>query len=247
MWFYLLLGIFFIFMGLSVHVFKWYFLISGYNTMPKEKKANVDTAGLGRLMGIFGYFNGGVSLIMALVMALGFRPVHTPFIVLFVLSTIFLLVRAQRYDGNIYDKDGKIRKGAWKEFIIAGVIGVVVLVFVGVLLFFSSRSTEVGILEEGVEIKGMYGDMFEWESIRSVELIEELPNIEMRTNGSALGSKLKGHFITTELGSVRLFVDASMSPFVLLDTDEGIVIFNVEDVRETEEIFREIVDKRGLV
>lgn len=247
MWFYLLLGIFFIFMGLSVHVFKWYFLISGYNTMPKEKKANVDTVGLGRLMGIFGYFNGGVSLIMALVMALGFRPVHTPFIVLFVLSTIFLLIRAQRYDGNIYDKDGKIRKGAWKEFIIAGVIGVVVLVFVGVLLFFSSRSTEVSILEEGVEIKGMYGDMFEWESIRSVELIEELPNIEMRTNGSALGSKLKGHFRTTDLGSVRLFVDTSMSPFVLLDTDEGIVIFNVEDVRETEEIFREIVDKRGLV
>jgi hypothetical protein len=38
MWFYLLIGIFLIFMGLSVHVFKWYFLISGYNTMPKEKR-----------------------------------------------------------------------------------------------------------------------------------------------------------------------------------------------------------------
>lgn len=38
----LLVGGAFIFMGLSVHIFKWYFLIAGYNTMPKEQKANVD-------------------------------------------------------------------------------------------------------------------------------------------------------------------------------------------------------------
>lgn len=245
MWFYLLIGIFLIFMGLSVHVFKWYFLISGYNTMSKEKKVNVDTAGLGRLMGIFGYFNGGVSLIMALVMALGFRPVHTPAIVLFVLSTIFLLIKAQKYDGNIYDKDGKLRKGAGKEFIIPGVIGFVTLVFVGVLLFFSSQSTKVAVLEEGLEIQGMYGDVYTWESISNVELIEELPTIELRTNGSALGSKLKGHFRTTEMGSVKLFVDASKPPFILLETDEGTIIFNMEDERATEDIFKEIVDKRG--
>lgn len=54
------MGVFFIAMGLAVHVFKWYFLISGYNTMPKEKKANVNTEGLGRLMGIYSYVNGGV-------------------------------------------------------------------------------------------------------------------------------------------------------------------------------------------
>lgn len=244
MWFYMLLGIFFIFMGLSVHVFKWYFLISGYNTMPKEKKANVDTAGLGRLMGIFGYFNGGVSLIMALVMALGFRPVHTPAIVLFVLSTIFLLIKAQKYDGNIYDKDGKLRKGAGKEFIIPGVIGFVTLVFVGVLLFFSSQSTKVTVLEKGLEIQGMYGDVYKWGSIRNVELIEELPTIELRTNGSALGSNLKGHFRTTEMGSVKLFVDASKPPFILLETNERNIIFNLEDERATEEIFKEIIDKR---
>ena len=244
MWFYLLIGIFLIFMGLSVHVFKWYFLISGYNTMSKEKKANVDTAGLGRLMGIFGYFNGGVSLIMALVMALGFRPVHTPAIVLFVLSTILLLIKAQKYDGNIYDQDGKLRKGAGKEFIIPAVIGVVTLVFVGVLLFFSSQSTKVTVLEEGLEIQGMYGDLYTWESISNVELIEELPTIELRTNGSALGSKLKGHFRTTEMGSVKLFVDTDKPPYILLETDEGNIIFNLDDERATEEIFKEIIDKR---
>lgn len=38
MWFYLGLGVFFIGLGLGVHVYKWYFLISGYNTMSKEKR-----------------------------------------------------------------------------------------------------------------------------------------------------------------------------------------------------------------
>ena len=126
-----------------------------------------------------------------------------------------------------------------KSFIIPGVIGVVSFIFVGVLLFFSSQPTEVNVLEESVEIKGMYGDVYTWESISNVELIKELPTIELRTNGSALGSKLKGHFRTTEYGSVKLFVDADKSPFIFLETDKGIVIFNLE----TEEMFEAIIDK----
>ena len=73
MWFYIIIGIFFILLGLAVHIFKWYFLISGYNTMSKEKKANVDTEGLGRLMGIYSYVNGGVFIVMGVLQALGIK------------------------------------------------------------------------------------------------------------------------------------------------------------------------------
>jgi len=62
MWFFIIMGVFLIVMGLTIHVFKWYFLISGYNTMPEEKKANVDVKGLGRLIGIYFYVNGAVSI-----------------------------------------------------------------------------------------------------------------------------------------------------------------------------------------
>lgn len=38
MWlFYVIIGAFFIFLGLAIHVFKWYFLIPRYNTMPEVK------------------------------------------------------------------------------------------------------------------------------------------------------------------------------------------------------------------
>ena len=104
-------------------------------------------------------------------------------------------------------------------------------------MFFSSQSTKVTFLDEGIQIHGMYGDVYTWESIEAVELMEELPTIEMRTNGSALGSNLKGHFRTRELGSVKLFVNTQKPPFIYLETDDGITIFNIKNADETQEIF----------
>lgn len=87
----------------------------------------------------------------------------------------------------------------------------------------------------------MYGEAYTWQSIENVSLKEELPTIEVRTNGSALGSKLKGHFRTKELGSVKLLVNTKNPPFIYIETDDGVTIFNMNDRDETQEIFREIL------
>lgn len=244
MWFYIMIGVFFILIGLAVHVFKWYFLISGYNTMSKEKKANVDTEGLGRLMGIYFYVNGGVFIIMGVLHAWGLKPSMTPAIVFFSISTVYLLIKAQKYDGNIYDENGKLRKGAYKQLALPVGVIVIIIIFAAVLMFFSSQPTKVTFLDVGIQIHGMYGEVYTWDSIEAVELIEELPTIEMRTNGSALGSNLKGHFRTRELGSVKLFVNIQKPPFIYLETDDGITIFNVNNTDETQEIFKEILRQR---
>lgn len=241
MWIYFLIGGFFIAIGLAVHVFKWYFLIAGYNTMSKEKKANVDTEGIGRLMGIYSYINAGIFIVMGVLYAFGLKPGMTPAIVLFSISTIYMLIKAQKYDGNIYGKDGKLREGAWKQFALPVGIVVVTLIFVAVLMFFSSQSTKVTYFEEGIQIHGMYGDVYTWESIDAAKLIKELPTIERRTNGSALGSNLKGHFRTRELGSVKLFVNTNNPPFIYLETDGRFIIFNMKNAEETQETFREIM------
>lgn len=243
MWIFIIIGLLFIFTGIAIHVFKWYFLISGYNTMSKEKKVKVDTKGLGRLMGIYSYFNGGIFIIMGILHALNLKPALTPAIVLFGISTVYLLIRAQKYDGNIYDENGKLRKGAGKQFILPVGITVATLIFVVFLMFFSSQSTKVTFLEEGLKIHGMYGDVYNWDSIEDIELIEKLPTIQLRTNGSAVGSSLKGHFKTKELGSVKLFVNAKIPPFIMFSTDNRVIIFNMENDDETREIFKEIANQ----
>lgn len=244
MWFYFILGAFFIAIGLAVHIFKWYFLIAGYNTMSKEKKANVDTKGLGRLMGIYSYVNGGIFIAIGVLHALGLKPGLPPSMVFLIVSTIYLLIKAQKYDGNIYDENGKLRKGAGKQLVLPIGITIVTVAFVAVLMFFSSQATKVTMLEEGIQIHGIYGDVYAWESIKDVKLMEDLPAIERRTNGSALGSILKGHFRTTEFGSVKLFVNAQKPPFIYLQTDEGITIFNLQEAAATKAIYQEILRQK---
>jgi TRAP-type C4-dicarboxylate transport system permease small subunit len=243
MWFYLIIGAFFIAIGLAVHVFKWHFLIAGYNTMSKEKKANVDTEGLGRLMGVYSYVNGGVLIVMGALQAFGLKPFLTPVILIFGISTVYLLIRAQKYDGNIYDKSGKLLEGAWRQFVLPVGTVIVTLIFVAILMLFSSQETKVTFLEEGLQIHGMYGEIYNWESIETARLMEEMPTIEMRINGSALGSNLKGHFRTTELGSVKLFVNTQKSLFIYFETNDRTIIFNMKNDDETKEVFVELSSK----
>lgn len=243
MWFYFGLGIFLIGIGLAVHVYKWYFLISGYNTMPREKKANVDTVSLGRMMGIYSYVNGGILIVMGMLHALGLNPSPIPVIVIFSVSTVYLLIKSQKYDGNLYDENGKLRPGARKQLKKPAGIAIASLILVAGLLFFSAQPTEATILEEGLQIHGMYGDVYDWDSIESVKLMEKLPTIELRTNGSAVGSHLKGHFRTKELGSVKLFVDADKPPFVYLEAKGRVIIFNLETGEDTREVFDQILKR----
>ncbi len=241
MWYYLVTGLFFVAIGLAVHVAKWYFLIAGYNTMPREKKANVNTKALGRLMGVYSYVNGAVFMGMGILYALGLKPGMTPAMVFFGVTTVYLLIKAQKYDGNIFDENGKLRKGARKQLALPIGIVAVTLAFVAVLLFFFSQVTQVTFLEEGLQIHGMYGEVYAWDSIEEVVLMEELPSIVMRANGSALGANLKGHFRTEECGSVKLFVNTEKPPFIYLYTIERISIFNMGTPEQTEATFDEIL------
>jgi len=241
-WSFLLAGTF-IFLGLGVHVFKWYFLISGYNTMSKEKKKKVDTEGLGKLIGYYSYFNGAIFLLLGILQALDVNT-GLGFIIAVVfvgISTVYLMIKAPKYDGNLFDEKGKLREGAWKQAAIPLIITGLALVLVVVLMIYSVQPLKITFLEEGLQIHGMYGQIYSWESIEELELRETLPNIELRTNGSAVGSHLKGHFRTTEYGAVKLFVNKQVKTFVYLKSNGKLVIFNLAERAETEAVYEEIV------
>lgn len=233
MWFYIILGAFFIAIGLAIHIFKCYFLISGYNTMSKEKKQKVDTEKLGRLMGIYSYINGGALVFVGILAGFGIKSAQLPYLILFIASTTYLLIKAQSYDGNIFDENGKLIKGAGKSLVLPIGIITVVVIFVGGLMMFSVQPTKISIFQDYIQIHGMYGEEYQWNTIEKVSIIEELPEIEMRTNGSALGSNLKGYFRTKDKKIVKLFVNTSKPPYIFMETKYGIIIFNLKDKENT--------------
>ncbi len=49
--------------------------------------------------------------------------------------------------------------------------------------------------------------------------------------------------MTKELGSVKLFVNTQKPPFIYLEADDGVIIFNMRNEDETQEIFGEILRK----
>lgn len=243
MWIYFIIAFVFIMIGIAIHVFKWNFLIAGYNTMSKEQQEKVNIKGLGRLLGIYSYANGIVFLLMGILYAMDIKIGITAAILFLGISTVYLLMKAQKYDGNLNDKDGKPSKGAGKQLaIIISIIGVTFLA-VAILMIFSSQSTKVSFLDDGLQIHGMYGETYSWESIDEIKLLETLPNIETRTNGSALGDHLKGNFRTTEFGSVKLFVNEKEKPFIYLKSNEKIAIFNLAEAEETEAAYEEILKR----
>lgn len=234
MWFYLILAFTFIALGFAIHKLKWYFLISGYNTMSKERKSNIDTEGLGRIMGIYSYVNGGIYILAGLLHELGFDLVLIPAVIFTMITSVIVMVKSQEYD----KKEGKS-----KRQIVGIIITIASLILVVVLLYSSIQPTEVTLLEEGLEIHGMYGDVYTWDSIEEAVLMEELPTIKLRTNGSALGSHLKGNFTTEEMGKVRLHVNRDYQPYINLVTDSRNVIFNLKDANDTVEILEEILSR----
>lgn len=237
MWILVTIGVIFIFLGFAVHKLKWYFLISGYNTMSKDKKKNVDTEGLGKLMGIYMYFVGSLFILIGI--SSHFYPEFTSrfnafFIVIFIISTILLLIKAQRYDHN---KRENIFKSKDKGTLISLIITIPILIFVGVMMFRSLQPVDMEIDEIGVEFRGMYGELYRWEEIQELELRDDSPTIEMRTNGSSIAGKNKGYFKTKEYGKVKLYLDSKNPPFIYMKVDSQYIIINLGEKEETTKAF----------
>jgi hypothetical protein len=240
------MGAFFILIGILIYFFKCYFLISGYNTMSKERKEKVNVKALGKLMGYYCFANGIVLILSGILYALSLEKSIALSGIFFAISTIYLLTKAQTYDGNIFDENGKIRKGAGKQLTIPAIITGVVLVAVAVLAFFSIQPTRVTFLDDGLQIHGMYGEVYNWKSIDNVELRDNLININWRSNGSAIGSYLKGYFVTSEVGEVKLFVDTKIPSYIYLSIDGKTIIFNLENSQKTKEVYDEILKRTNI-
>jgi hypothetical protein len=104
-------------------------------------------------------------------------------------------------------------------------------------MFRSLQPVDMEIDEIGVEFKGMYGELYRWEEIQELELRDDLPTIEMRTNGSSIAGKNKGYFKTKEYGKVKLYLDSKNPPFIYMKVDSQYIIINLGEKEETTKAF----------
>ncbi|MER2000243.1 MAG: hypothetical protein ABS882_10730, partial [Lysinibacillus sp.] len=123
---------------------------------------------------------------------------------------------------------------------ISLIVMVISLIFVGIVLFTSMRPTTYTVEQQSITISGSYGETIAFEDFVQLELLEKMPDIGVRTNGSSLGSKLKGNFKLKNGEKVKLFIDKAKPPFIRLETKDQIFYFNETDAQKTKDLFEQL-------
>lgn len=118
---------------------------------------------------------------------------------------------------------------------------IIIIVLVALVYVFGGRPANIEVDDEGITITGMYGDTYLYEDMDEIKLITSEFEILDRTNGSNIGTVLRGHFTTTEYGAVILFIDTEIKVYISIQIDNELVIFNLPSVEETESFYQTLL------
>ncbi|MBR3698846.1 MAG: DUF3784 domain-containing protein [Bacteroidales bacterium] len=140
------------------------------------------------------------------------------------------------------DKSGKLVKSA-KAARIAWGFALVIVVLAALTLALSFRPTRITVGEETIKISGMYGREIPVSDIVSVDLLDEMPPIAMRTNGSDTGKQAKGHFRFSNGEHCMLFIHKE-APFIQLRTTNELYYLNLSDKEKTLELFETLKESQ---
>ncbi|WP_214816816.1 DUF3784 domain-containing protein [Exiguobacterium sp. s59] len=239
MWILVLAAVIVIALGFAVDRLGWHDLISGYNTMSREKRERVNIQKVARLVAWMCYGIGTIFILIALIEGFELDIPLAPFFIVMIVFIVAMLWRMQKYDGNIYDESGRLRPGGKKRLIPIVIVSVVLLVGVPALMFWFSQPTDVTVTDSTIVIEGSYSREISFDELEDVTWTT-LPEIARRTNGAESGSRLTGHFRTKAGEDVLLFIDRDVEPVIRLDWSEEPIYLNLSSAESTRQLYEDI-------
>ncbi|MBP6868382.1 MAG: DUF3784 domain-containing protein [Bacteroidales bacterium] len=228
----LFIGLFFILLGFLVRYFPG--MIAGYNTMPAEKKKNIDIDGLSR------FLRNGL-IIMGFAVIIGYLLFRWAgwtymanmmlFIVAFTGAPVLMLASA-KYDHN----PGKKSKS---HFIILGIL----VIFVTGLLFMGFMTTKTQFSNDTLRFTGIYATEMNIPDIEKVELTDTIPAIRFKNNGFSLGTVHKGIFTLKDFGRCRLYINSGKGQYLIITEKTGFkTILRYKNNQDSQVIYERIVE-----
>jgi len=132
--------------------------------------------------------------------------------------------------------------GLWK-FALAAIIIAGVILFIVLLGRSTNKETEVVLSDTSIEVKGMFGCLYDYDEISAVEMKDTMPPIGRKNNGSGLGEVHKGRFEVDGLGECRLYILSTQGPFLFIKTNDSYVIINYKEKEDTEKLYQDLLAK----
>ncbi|MBM7614304.1 DUF3784 domain-containing protein [Alkaliphilus hydrothermalis] len=235
MWIVALIAVLFFVLAILIKHFKCYWLIAGYNTASKKEKEKVDIEGLGIFMGNMMYLLSCVMLLGVILRTLGYKLVGDLTWIVVIGITIYMVVKGQRFQSKGQEGQQQMKKST----VVTGIlIFIPIILLSSGLMIYGVLPSEV-VLEGGaLQITGMYGTTIAEKEIISMELIDEIPEIERKVNGFDFGNILKGNFQLEEWGSGMIYLESKRGPYILIRYKDGkFVLINFKKPEDTQRTF----------
>lgn len=225
--------------GCALRYGRAYWLISGYNTMPEEKKKNVDIQGLARFLGLCLIVGAAVCAVALALIMLG-AEWGVSLLILLLPGLVYMIIKAQKYDGNARRPDGRMSTQTKVTVVLLTVVlgGVAAGVFA--MINSSAAPVSYRVTADTLEVNCTFGEKVKLADIDNLELTDERPAVASRTMGSSLGEKLRGSFALKDGSAARMFVENANAPFVQFTVRKTHYFINRQAAEETKALYEEL-------
>lgn len=217
---------------------KDYTLISGFSNRPKEEQEELIKNGFPQALG---KLLQTTFVLLLLSFILYFLPIPYGFEIGMGIFIVVLLV------GSIYIHKYEVEKKKRRGYWLAGFFAVL-LVGIGILFFYSLKDETITINDSQIKISGIYGVEWTLSEIEQVQLLDELPKVDFKSNGFAAFDRLKGSFhLEAPYGEGKLFIYKNYPPYLYLEGKNQYIILNRKNSQETETLYQQLIKKLKLI
>ena len=91
-----------------------------------------------------------------------------------------------------------------------------------------------------INITGEYGEKINIREIKSISLVDSLPDISIKMNGFALETIKKGLFKTQSDETVKLIINSDQHPLLLITTEDGRKIYYSAKTNSNKQLYDEL-------
>lgn len=211
------------------------YLLSGYNTMSEEERQKFDIKSYIAYFKNFHVFLGISIFIIGSILYYFINPDWSGiFMATYpILAYVYFIWKGNQFS-KINDKKQKLKT------IIAMSFMFVVFIAIVAMFFYSLQDNQIEINDNIVKIKGDYGMDLKTNEIKSIELVNELPEISIKTNGFALQTIKKGNFKTKNGENVKLFINSVEQPIIYITTNTNQKIYYSSKDKSNQKIFDQL-------
>lgn len=198
-------------------------ILNGYRDLTPEEQVAFDLKGLLSFQKRFHLIFGlGFILVSSGLLYFFGEEIAINFVALApILAYLYFIAETRKYWPQRRQKQLK-----WAMYLLT-----FTLVIISLLFTFGQNPAQLQWDDHGLKWNGLYGEEFPKEEIASIQLVDTLPAIRMKTNGYAVGDHYQGYFKTRKRQKVKLYIEnKTKGPFLLLKTkNQRSIYYNREN------------------